>query len=100
MRHIEHTNVVRFIGACIDAPNIAAIVEYCPKGSLQVNMVKICPSVCSAKDYCLSTQEAKFQIWYLSEFLVVLWPKYVTLNKTTLGVHKKDPLNMKISEQI
>ena len=29
----------------------------------------------------LSTQEAKFQIWYLSEFLDVLWPKYVTLNK-------------------
>ena len=27
----------------------------------------------------LSTQEAKFQIWYLSEFLVVLWPKYVIL---------------------
>ena len=37
----------------------------------------------------LSTQKAKFQIWYLSEFLVVLWPKYVTLNKTTLGMHKK-----------
>ena len=37
----------------------------------------------------LSTQEAKFQIWYLSEFLVVLWPKYVTLNKTNLGIHKK-----------
>ena len=36
----------------------------------------------------LSTQEAKFQIWYLSEFLVVLWSKYVTLNKTTLGIHK------------
>ena len=37
----------------------------------------------------LFTQEAEFQIWYLSEFLVVLWPKYVTLNKTTLGTHKK-----------
>ena len=39
--------------------------------------------------YILSTQEAKFQIWYFSEFLVVLWPKYVTLNKITLGIHKK-----------
>ena len=37
----------------------------------------------------LSNQEAKFQIWYLSEFLIVLWPKYVTLNKTTLRIHKK-----------
>ena len=41
----------------------------------------------------LSTQEAKFQIWYLSEFLVVLWPKYVTLNKTTLRIHKKGQTN-------
>ena len=37
----------------------------------------------------LSTQKAKFQIWYLSEFFVVLWPKYIILNKTTLGIHKK-----------
>ena len=39
----------------------------------------------------LSTQKAKFQIWYLSEFLVVLWPKYVILNKRTpeIGLHKK-----------
>ena len=36
----------------------------------------------------LSTQKAKFQIWYLSEFLVVLWPKYVVINKTTLGILK------------
>ena len=33
--------------------------------------------------------EVKFQIWYLSEFLIVLWPKYATLNKTTLRIHKK-----------
>ena len=39
----------------------------------------------------LSNQEAKFQIWYLNEFLVVLWPKYATLNKTTLGIVKKRP---------
>ena len=36
----------------------------------------------------LSTQKAKFQIWYLSEFLVVLWHKYVEINKTALGIHK------------
>ena len=33
----------------------------------------------------------KFQIWYLSEFLVVLWPKYVILKKTTPRIHKKRP---------
>ena len=42
----------------------------------------------------LSTQKAKFQIWYLSEFLVVLWPKYVVINKTTLGIHKNGQINI------
>ena len=42
----------------------------------------------------LSTQEVKFQIGYLSEFLVVLLPKYVTLNKTTLGIRKKGQIKI------
>ncbi|XP_072039413.1 atrial natriuretic peptide receptor 1-like [Amphiura filiformis] len=35
MRDIEHSNIVRFVGACVDAPNVAVFWEYCPKGSLQ-----------------------------------------------------------------
>ncbi|XP_011679773.2 atrial natriuretic peptide receptor 1-like [Strongylocentrotus purpuratus] len=35
MRQVEHNNLVRFVGACVDAPNISIISEYCPKGSLQ-----------------------------------------------------------------
>ena len=31
--------------------------------------------------------------WYLSEFLVVLWPKYVILNKKTLEIHEKGQTN-------
>ncbi|XP_070536698.1 atrial natriuretic peptide receptor 1-like isoform X2 [Ptychodera flava] len=31
----EHNHVVRFIGACVDSPNVAIITEYCPKGGLQ-----------------------------------------------------------------
>ena len=42
----------------------------------------------------LSTQKAKFQIWYLSEFLVVLWPKYVVMNKTTLRIYKNGQIKM------
>ena len=42
----------------------------------------------------LSTQKAKFQIWYFSEFLVVLWPKYVVINKTTLGIHKNGQIKI------
>nr|XP_054769397.1 atrial natriuretic peptide receptor 1-like [Lytechinus pictus] len=35
MRNLEHTNVVRFVGACVDPPNQAILTEYCPRGSLQ-----------------------------------------------------------------
>ncbi|XP_054710522.1 atrial natriuretic peptide receptor 2-like [Uloborus diversus] len=35
IREAQHQNIASFIGACIDAPNIAILTEYCPKGSLQ-----------------------------------------------------------------
>ncbi|XP_077563674.1 atrial natriuretic peptide receptor 1-like isoform X3 [Haemaphysalis longicornis] len=35
MRETQHENIARFVGACVDVPNIAIITEYCPKGSLQ-----------------------------------------------------------------
>ncbi|XP_042146026.1 atrial natriuretic peptide receptor 1 isoform X2 [Ixodes scapularis] len=35
MRETQHENIARFVGACIDVPNIAILTEYCPKGSLQ-----------------------------------------------------------------
>ena len=35
-RHLEHANIVRFVGACVDVPNVALVTENCPKGSLQV----------------------------------------------------------------
>ncbi|XP_070555138.1 speract receptor-like [Ptychodera flava] len=35
MRDIHHDNVCKFIGACIDSPNICILMEYAPKGSLQ-----------------------------------------------------------------
>ncbi|XP_064471439.1 atrial natriuretic peptide receptor 1-like isoform X2 [Ornithodoros turicata] len=35
MREAQHENIARFVGACVDAPNVAIITEYCPKGSLQ-----------------------------------------------------------------
>lgn len=36
MRDIQFNHLTRFIGACIDPPNICIITEYCPRGSLQV----------------------------------------------------------------
>lgn len=39
MRDIQFNHLTRFIGACIDPPNICIITEYCPRGSLQVGEV-------------------------------------------------------------
>ncbi len=41
MRDIQHDHVTKFIGACIDPPNISIMTEYCPKGSLQVRLYTI-----------------------------------------------------------
>lgn len=39
MRDVQFNHLTRFIGACIDPPNICIVTEYCPRGSLQVNML-------------------------------------------------------------
>lgn len=36
MRDVQNEHLTRFIGACIDPPNMCIITEYCPRGSLQV----------------------------------------------------------------
>ncbi|KAG5856481.1 hypothetical protein ANANG_G00008400 [Anguilla anguilla] len=35
MRDVQNDHLTRFIGACIDPPDICIISEYCPRGSLQ-----------------------------------------------------------------
>uniref|UniRef100_A0A9J8C5C4 Guanylate cyclase n=1 Tax=Cyprinus carpio carpio TaxID=630221 RepID=A0A9J8C5C4_CYPCA len=35
MRDVQNEHLTRFIGACIDPPNICIVTEYCPRGSLQ-----------------------------------------------------------------
>ncbi|XP_035995917.1 atrial natriuretic peptide receptor 2 isoform X3 [Fundulus heteroclitus] len=35
MRDVQFNHLTRFIGACIDPPNICVVTEYCPRGSLQ-----------------------------------------------------------------
>ncbi|XP_072226722.1 atrial natriuretic peptide receptor 1 isoform X1 [Leuresthes tenuis] len=35
MRDVHNEHLTRFIGACIDSPNMCIITEYCPRGSLQ-----------------------------------------------------------------
>uniref|UniRef100_A0A8P4GH06 Guanylate cyclase n=1 Tax=Dicentrarchus labrax TaxID=13489 RepID=A0A8P4GH06_DICLA len=35
MRDVQNEHLTRFIGSCIDPPNMCVITEYCPRGSLQ-----------------------------------------------------------------
>ncbi|XP_066464942.1 atrial natriuretic peptide receptor 1 [Eleutherodactylus coqui] len=35
MRDVQNEHLTRFVGACIDPPNICILTEYCPRGSLQ-----------------------------------------------------------------
>jgi len=35
IRDVHHPNLTRFFGACVDAPNICIITEYCSRGSLE-----------------------------------------------------------------
>lgn len=35
VRDIVHENTVRFVGACVQAPAVIILTEYCPKGSLR-----------------------------------------------------------------
>ncbi|XP_056884431.1 atrial natriuretic peptide receptor 1-like isoform X3 [Takifugu flavidus] len=34
VRELDHPNLCKFIGGCVEAPNVAIVTEYCPKGSL------------------------------------------------------------------
>ncbi|XP_061566805.1 atrial natriuretic peptide receptor 2 [Cololabis saira] len=34
VRELDHPNLCKFVGGCVDAPNVAIVTEYCPKGSL------------------------------------------------------------------
>ncbi|CAI9595331.1 unnamed protein product, partial [Staurois parvus] len=35
MRDVQNEHLTRFVGSCIDPPNICILTEYCPRGSLQ-----------------------------------------------------------------
>ncbi|NWY55748.1 ANPRB protein, partial [Chionis minor] len=35
VRELDHPNLCKFIGGCIEVPNVAIVTEYCPKGSLR-----------------------------------------------------------------
>ncbi|KAG7232193.1 hypothetical protein INR49_009452 [Caranx melampygus] len=34
VRELDHPNLCKFVGGCVEVPNVAIVTEYCPKGSL------------------------------------------------------------------
>lgn len=52
MRDVQNEHLTRFIGACIDPPNICIITEYCPRGSLQVQL-PVCLFTCLTDWVCI-----------------------------------------------
>ena len=49
MRDLHHDNVVEFVGACVEAPHVCIVTEYCARGSLKVSAtVYSTAAVCSA----------------------------------------------------
>ncbi|XP_069127745.1 atrial natriuretic peptide receptor 2-like [Argopecten irradians] len=34
VRELDHQNICKFVGGCIDVPNVSIVCEYCPKGSI------------------------------------------------------------------
>ncbi|XP_039074910.1 atrial natriuretic peptide receptor 1 isoform X2 [Hyaena hyaena] len=40
MRDVQNEHLTRFVGACTDPPNICILTEYCPRGSLQQDILE------------------------------------------------------------
>lgn len=71
MRDIQFNHLTRFIGACIDAPNICIITEYCPRGSLQVMIPFTLPGVFrNGRDFKV-TKKAKWKKVCVKDFFVL-----------------------------
>lgn len=34
LRELDHPNLCKFVGGCVEVPDVAIVTEYCPKGSL------------------------------------------------------------------
>lgn len=34
MKELEHSHLAKFVGACLDYPNVCLLTEFCPRGSL------------------------------------------------------------------
>ena len=37
MQVLSHVNLAKFVGACLEPGNMIILMEYCPRGSLQVS---------------------------------------------------------------
>ena len=38
MRNLQHENILRFMGACVEVSHVCVLYEYCKKGTLEVGI--------------------------------------------------------------
>ena len=38
-KELNHDNITRFIGACVETPHVYILTNYCARGSLKVNLL-------------------------------------------------------------
>ena len=90
MRDLRHDNIVAFVGACVDHPNISIITEYCSKGSLQVSFTYKNTHVEELHEYhymVKSTLDSKIYIYMFNQVnkqVVLVFQKPYLLSITGL----------------
>ena len=67
-KELNHDNITRFIGACVETPHVYILTNYCARGSLKV-ILKSYLSSCKLTYYEL--QVSQFILWSVVHQLVV-----------------------------
>ena len=56
MKEMSHDNINRFVGACVDQPNVWIVTHYCARGSLKVSV--LCTAADTGGDVCCGSPHA------------------------------------------
>ncbi|KAG1683366.1 Atrial natriuretic peptide receptor 2 [Nymphon striatum] len=87
MRDVQHENIARFIGVCIDVPHVSILTEYCPKGSLMASF-KAYSSICNTPFVDVLQNDSLKLDWMFKYSLINDIVKALTyLHSSEVGCH-------------